>query len=176
MINVEIEINNARYIVWQNNEVFGNYASSAIALIQANLLTGLSYTDVNDYVVTTSAGVNNMQKNINTLMTKNNLYYDVSGVMTQAGSVAGPVLTIKENETGNTYTTAYVSDGSYTLNKITGNVVFTATTEIYLSGIVGFLQVEYASATQLTITCQAPDGTPADDLIAGVGFTFRIPR
>lgn len=176
MITVSCSIENARYIVYYNDEFFGNYASSAIALAQCNTLTGLSYTDINDYVVTDTNGVNNMQKQINTLVTKNNLYFDISGVMTQNGSNAGPVLTIKENETGNTYTSARTGAGAYTVTRATGSVALTATTEFYPGSIEGFIQMQYVSATQFSISCQAPDGTPADDLITSVAFSIRIPR
>jgi len=113
MTKVTISLENSLYTVFVDGNASFTSSTSSLALAYANDITGLSYTDVNDYVDTTSAGVDKTQKEINTLIAEDALAGEYLALITQAGTAAPTVQVIK-NELSAAIVWAYSGVGIYT--------------------------------------------------------------
>lgn len=113
MTKVTISLENSVYTVYVDGNASFSSATSAKALEYANDTTGLSYTDINDYQDTTTAGVDKTQKEINDLQAEDTLSKEYIALITQSGTDAPTVQVIK-NELSAAVVWAYSNVGIYT--------------------------------------------------------------
>lgn len=176
MNKITVILINAVYEVYENGIIYGSYASSAIALSIANDLTGLAYTNISQYLVSDSNGNEYTQNEIyNLKQGQNDLFYIISGVISQEGTNA-PTVTYNQNDTGNTYTPARDSEGHYTLTRATGTVDFTDSTELYAGTVDGFIEFYKSSTTVAWINTLTAANVYSDDYLTNKSFLIKIPK
>lgn len=166
---------NSIYNVYVNDIIFGSYNSSAIALIECNKLTGLSYTDIQEYLVTDSVGNEYTQKEIFDLQrgVQNN-FIIISGTLTQSG-INPPVFTQNSYNPTLTINMSYTGIGEY-LMEIVGGSVLPDATEIYTTNISGICYGYTNGSNDIVIETRNSSFVLANTLLFNSGILIRIPQ